>query len=401
MGIPRKAMRWVVLLATLAIVASACGGDSEPETTQAATTTEATSTTQAATNTTSTVAATTTEAAPVGDLSTCPNPLVIQTAWFPEPEYAELYQLTGGEGSIDPESGIFSGPLAADPSITVEVRTGGPYAGYTPAHVHMYADDEVFLGLVPTDAQLTAQAATPVIGVMATMEKSPLGVMWDPATYTINSWEDVGKTGAVVNYFESAFWPPFVVAKGYVSEDQLDGSYDGSPSRFVSEEGAIIQQAYITQEPYKYENDLEGWNKPVQMLLVHDSGYEYYEQQLAIRADRLEEARQCLTAFIPLVQQATVDYMNDPSTVNATMLQAVEDLATFWTFTPESIAYSSQALDEYGIFANGANDTIGDFDMDRLNKFIEDIRIVPAFADMTWTAEDLVTNEFIDPSIGR
>ena len=85
MGIPRKAMRWVVLLATLAIVASACGGDSEPETTQAATTTEATSTTQAATNTTSTMAATTTEAAPVGDLSTCPNPLVIQTAWFPEP----------------------------------------------------------------------------------------------------------------------------------------------------------------------------------------------------------------------------------------------------------------------------------------------------------------------------
>ena len=46
-------------------------------------------------------------------LAECPNPLVFQTDWFPEPEHGALYNLTAGEGSIDAESGRFSGPPSA------------------------------------------------------------------------------------------------------------------------------------------------------------------------------------------------------------------------------------------------------------------------------------------------
>ncbi|MEZ5229413.1 MAG: hypothetical protein R2710_22965 [Acidimicrobiales bacterium] len=37
-----------------------------------------------------------------GNLADCPNPIVIQTDWFPESEHGAVYNLTGGEGSVDP-----------------------------------------------------------------------------------------------------------------------------------------------------------------------------------------------------------------------------------------------------------------------------------------------------------
>ena len=52
----------------------------------------------------------------MGSLSDCPNPIVFQTDWFPEAEHGALYNLTAGDGSIDPESGRFTGVLAADPA---------------------------------------------------------------------------------------------------------------------------------------------------------------------------------------------------------------------------------------------------------------------------------------------
>ncbi len=57
-----------------------------------------------------------------------------------------------------------------------------------------------------------------------------------------------------------------------------------------------------------------------------------------------------------------------------------------------------------GLISNGPNDTLGDFDLDRVNDLIEICRPVYAAlgqeppADLT--ADDIVTNEFIDPSIG-
>ena len=80
-------------------------------------------------------------------LGDCPNPLVIQTDWFPEPEHGALYNLTAGEGSIDGESGRFSGPLAADPSITLEIRAGGPFVGFQQTVALMATDERHLPGL--------------------------------------------------------------------------------------------------------------------------------------------------------------------------------------------------------------------------------------------------------------
>ena len=70
------------------------------------------------------------------DLSAvCPDPLVIQTDWFPEAEHGALYEMVGENPTIDADAKIVSGPLVAhggaETGINIEVRTGGPAIGFT------------------------------------------------------------------------------------------------------------------------------------------------------------------------------------------------------------------------------------------------------------------------------
>jgi len=344
----------------------------------ACSTAETTTTTSEGPTGTSAVTSTTT-AAVSGDLAMCPDPLVIQTDLFPEPEHGALYQLTGGEGSVDPATGRFSGPFAADPPLTVEIRAGGPYLGFQPTTALMYSDDSIFLGYVNTDEQIATFADQPTVAVVAPLEKNPQILMFDPNTYQFESFSDIGESGATVSVFAGQFYTEYHVGTGQLTADQIDPSYDGSPTRFIAEEGALVQQGFATQEPWNCENLFTDWGKPVDYLLIHDSGYEIYSQALGIRADKLDDAaEECLTAFVPLVQQAAVDFMADPGPVNEAILQAVADLASFWVLLPEGVESTVAVMAELDIVANGPNDTLGDFDVDRVEALIDQVRDIPA-----------------------
>ncbi len=385
----RSWFRLLVGLVALALVAAACGGGSDDE----------------AADGESTEAAESEESgdSAAGSLSDCPNPLVIQTDWFPEPEHGAAYNLTAGEGSIDPESGRFSGPLAADPSITLEVRAGGPFIGFQPTVALMATDDDIFLGYVNTDEAIANYEQFPTTAVAAPLDVNPQIIMWDPDTYDIAGWDDVKDTGAVINHFAGASYTEFLVGSGLVDAGQLDGSYDGAPTRFIAEGGALIQQGFATQEPYNYENTFAEWGKPVEFLLIHDSGYELYQGPLAILDDKLDDAaRSCLEAFVPIFQQSIVDFQNDPSTTNAAILQAVVDLDSCWQLTEDSVAETVVQMGSLNIVGNGPDGTIGNFDMDRVNEVIKitDEQVDSIAVPDGLTAEDLVTNEFIDDGIG-
>lgn len=343
------------------------------------------------------------DGAPATGLSQCPDPIVIQTDWFPEPEHGALYNLTAGEGSIDPESGIFTGPLAADPSITVEIRAGGPYIGTQPTVSLLYTDDSIFLGYANTDEQIATYRDTPTLAVMAPLDKNPQILMWDPATYDFDTFTDIGESGAVVNVFPGQFSVDYLVGTGQLEADQIDPSYDGGPTRFINEDGALVQQGFATQEPYNYENTFEDWGKPVDFLLIHDSGYEIYQGTLAIRPDKLDAAaRACLEAFIPLVQQSAVEFQRDPSVTNSVILAAVTDLDSFWVLSEDGVANTVEMMDSLGIVSNGPNDTLGDFDLERIDAVIDQLAELESFdVPEGLTASDIVTNEFIDPTIGR
>lgn len=383
----RTLLRLLAALLGLAMVAAACGSDDDESTDAGSETGDAEGE----------------EAMAEGSLSDCPNPMIFQTDWFPEPEHGALYNLTGGEGSIDVESGRFSGPMAADPSITVEVRAGGPFIGFQPTVALMATDSEIFMGYVNTDEAIANYAEFPTTAVVAPLEINPQIIMWDPETYDIGSWADVKGTEAVISHFAGASYTEYLVGSGLVDESQLDGSYDGSPTRFIGEEGAIIQQGFATQEPYNYENAFAEWGKPVDSLLIHDSGYELYQGPLAILDSKLDDAaRSCLAAFVPIFQQSIVDFQQDPTATNAAILQAVIDLDSFWQLSAESVANTVVEMGALNIVGNGPDQTIGNFDLDRVNEVIKitQDQVPSIVVPEGLTAEDLVTNDYIDSSIG-
>ncbi len=386
----RSRRRWARLAAallTLAMVAAACGSDSEEADAGETTDAESDSDSESA----------------EGSLSDCPNPMVIQTDWFPEPEHGALYNLTAGEGTVDAETGRFTGPLAADPSIELEIRAGGPFIGFQPTVSLMATDDDIFLGYVNTDEAINNYGDFPTTAVVAPLDINPQIIMWDPETYDIESWDDVQETGAVINHFAGASYTEFLAGSGLVDEAQLDPSYDGSPTRFIGEGGSIIQQGFATQEPFNYENVFTEWGKPVEFLLIHDSGFELYQGPLAILDDKLDDAaRSCLSAFVPVFQQSIVDFQQDPDLTNATILQAVVDLDAGWELTEDSVANTVVEMGSLDIVGNGPNQTIGDFDLDRVTEVITltEEQIPSVAVPEGLTAEDLVTNEFIDESIG-
>jgi hypothetical protein len=80
-------------------------------------------------------------------------------------------------------------------------------------------------------------------------------------------------------------------------------------------------------------------------------------------------------------------------------------MASFWVLTGPGEANAVKVMLADKLVSNGPDSTIGNFDMDRVQKFIDDT--IPIFKGVGVDsikdgvkAADVVTNDFIDPSIG-
>jgi len=342
-------------------------------------------------------------AAPVDLAAVCPDPLVIQTNWFPEGEHGGLYEMVGEGYTVDTDQQVVRGPLLTggqDTGIDIELRAGGSAIGNQPVSVVQYTDDSIHLGHANTEGQLLRYDETPVLAVVAPMEINPQMIFWDPETYPeVETLADLGEQETTINVFEAGTFSDVFVAEGIWHADQIDPSYDGSPARFVAEDGAIAQQGFASNEPYTYEH-LEEWGRPVRFQTLHDAGFEVYAQMLAIVPDRLEELRPCLELFVPIAQQAAIDYIEAPDRANAIIIDAVERYNTFWTYDEGLAQYAVETQRDLGIIGNGPDGTLGNFDEQRVQRVIDQVSAAGLDVPEDLTAADLVTNEFVDMNIG-
>ncbi|MCA0145296.1 ABC transporter substrate-binding protein [Blastococcus sp. LR1] len=339
----------------------------------------------------------------------CPDTVVIQTDWNPEAEHGGVYQLVGDDSEIDAGSKSVSGTLVDtngdSTGVTVEIRAGGPAIGFQAVSAQMYSDDDITLGYVDTDEAIQLSDTQPTVGVLAQLEISPQMIMWDPETYPdADEIADLADTDATVRYFEGSAYMDYLTGAGILREEQLDGSYDGAPAAFVASGGKDAQQGFASAEPFIYENEVDAWGKPVEYQLVHDTGFQVYAGSLSVRADKQEELSGCLTELIPVMQQADLDFVEDPSGTNELIIELVEQYDTGWVYGAEVAEYSVETMRELGLVGNGPDETHGNFDMDRLSTLIE--LATPIFTEQGtppadgFTAEQLATNEYIDDSIG-
>ena len=77
-----------------------------------------------------------------------------------------------------------------------------------------------------------------------------------------------------------------------------------------------MQQSFITNEPWLYQNEIEDWGgQPIDFLVVAEFGWEAYPGvgSLSVRPDVIEEEADCLEVLVPRIQQAAVEFAQDPS----------------------------------------------------------------------------------------
>ena len=338
----------------------------------------------------------------------CPSPIIVQTDWHAQAEHGPTYEMLGQD--YEAANGTVRGTLVAsgevDTGVDIEIREGGPAIGWQQVSSQMYQDPDIFFGYVSTDGSVGSSVAQPTVSVVVLLEKNPQMIMWNPDQFPgVERVADLPDDTDIVAFF-GAHYLYWLADQGIVDGSRIDGSYDGGVTRFVAEDGAFAQQGYASSEPYIYESETPEYGKAVKYELLHDMGFETYSQNLGVRPARLEEDRACLELLVPIVQQSAADYVNDGAETNAVILDVNAAYDDGWVYSIGLAEFANKEFGRLGLIGNGPDDTIGNFDMDRVQTLID--QMIPVFANPEInieivegiTAEDIVTNEFIDDSIG-
>jgi hypothetical protein len=256
--------------------------------------------------------------------------------------------------------------------------------------------------MVGTDEQIGSSATQPTVAVFAWYAKNPQIFFWGNPDWNFQGVGDIGKGGQTVLAFSGAAYLDVLVGKGLLNKDQIDTSYTGDPARFVAADGNIVSQGFATSEPYLYEHEVQGWMKPVKFLLL-DQDIPIYQDDLAIRADKLEANRACLQKLVPLLQQSAIDYVHNPGPINTMITDYTSRVKGGSPISAAAGADAVQKMLSLGIVANGTDGVYGSFDNARVQAMINDFG--PVFAargkapQQGLQPSDIVTNEFLDKNI--
>lgn len=337
----------------------------------------------------------------------CPADIRIQTDWNPESEHGHLYELVGDDYTVDSDEKSVTGPLVTSGEYTgvdVTILSGGPATGFTQPNAQMYNDPSIFLAYVGTDEAIAHSGDLPTVGVFAPLQKDPQMLMWDPETYPdVEGIADLGAEGVTIRVFPGGTYIDAFVGQGILSADQIDSTYDGAPAVFVSEGGAIAQQGFASAEPYIYENEVEQWGKPVAYQLINDAGYPKYAAVLSVIPENIDTYSECLTALVPVLQQATVDFFADPQSTIDLVLELVEAYDTGWVYSQGVAEFSVETMLNDGIAGNDANGEMGTVDPERMTELFD--LVTPIYTEQSLpvkegvTVDDIWTDQFLDSSI--
>ena len=391
------------LLLSFAVVASACSSTAATSTPAASVVATSSAVVAGASAAASPSAAGTSAAAryTTNLKGICPDNVVVQTGWYPEADHGFAYQLIGPGGKVDAKKLTYSGPLGST-GVNLEIRAGGPAIGYQKVSSILYQDPSILFGFVGTDEQIGLSKTNPTTQVFADFETTPQAYIWGDQTWDFKTIADIGKSGQTVLGYAGSTYIDVFEGKGLLDPKHVDTSWKGDPSRFVAADGKVIQQAFVTNEPYAYEHDVKAWGKPVKYILT-SSEFPVYEQALSVRSDKLAANSACLKAIIPLFQQATKDYLADPAATNGALLDYSNQVKTSFSLSAGGLAYAAKTIKDLKLSGNGTDGVLGSFDTTREQGLID--LISPVFTKNGKAIKDglkpsdLVDNEFLDKNI--
>lgn len=329
----------------------------------------------------------------------CPAKLVIQTDWFPELEHGGTYQLIGTEGTISADSVNYSGAVQEQYAVgglkEIEINT----INFDKAGSSILLDGEADMAYINMSDVIKDSAAVDMVAIAKTLDKDPQMVMWDPAQYDIQEPADIAGTGADVLHFPGTAYIDYMVASGIMTAEQDVPTYDGSDSQFVSSNGGVIQQGFATNEVYKYENEInwkDGAPADVSFFTVAEMGFDNYPAAITMMRDRVEELDACLKLLVPAMQQAWIDFLNDPQPIMNKMIEINTVHDGFWGLSEAVNEAGFALLESDGFATNSPDGTYCSFDAARVQGLYD--VLAPIYADqgveIADSADSLFTNEY-------
>ncbi len=331
----------------------------------------------------------------------CSPTVAIQTDWYPQAEHGGIYELLGSDYVVDASAGTTTGALivdGVDSGVDLQIRAGGPFIE-SPVVTEMFLDDTIMFGYVGTDVAISRYAEAPTLAVFNALTINPQIILWNADKHPqVSTIAEVAQEVSAVSVFGDRPYMRYLVAQGVVPPEKVDTNYKGNLLLATDD---IAHQGFATSEPYRYRT-LESGAITTAYQLVHDAGWTSYPQNLAINKLRLEELRPCLAALVPILQQAQIDFVNNPERTIATIIDVVTQLNTSWSQTPELARYAVDTMQQLGLVGNGTTPTFGDFESPRIDDFIA--LATPILREQGLTipdiqTSDLATNEFLDVAI--
>lgn len=344
----------------------------------------------------------------------CPANIRIQTDDVPGVEWGFLYSLLDPEDVDILNAGtVVKSPLLVDgqpTGVNLTILTGDAFDGVS-ANVDLYDDENLLLAAVDTDVAILDAVRYPTVGLFAPTLRDARIIYWDAEVYkNLRSIEQIGKTldPEAVDLMSILAAPndlfyDFMVGDEGLGPEQALPEYDGTIQSFLDAAGAVAQQGDLLVDPYLLELPETGLTNPYGFQLIDNAGY-HRDTLLSTRPQSLVRYADCFTVLIPVLQQALADYLDDPDATNDLLVDLSAKLG-HPQLTAELVEYGFETMIEQRFAGNGRDDAIGDVNLGRLHELFDGA--IPAWEALDISvpdgrdADDLATNQFIDPSIGR
>jgi hypothetical protein len=341
----------------------------------------------------------------------CPADIRIQTDDMPRVEWGFLY------GLLDPDDiriGVdsVSAPLIIDGEESgsrLTILLGDPDDGVS-ANIELHDDPSILLGAVDTDIAILDARRYPTVGVFAPLLRDPRIAYWDARVHPgIPTVQVIGgqatPDGSALLPFVTTPGDPFgdyAVGARFLTPEQILTDPPPSIQGLLDADGVPAQTGDLLTDPYRFEQLTES-PESFAWQLIDDAGYERDAGVLSARPQSLVRYPECLAVLVPVLQHALVDYLDDPEETTALVVELSARLGDV-EYDAGLAAAALEMMHAEDIVGNGSNTAIGDIELGRLRDLFD--VAVPAWKraglDVPREVEpdDVVTNQFIDRSIG-
>ncbi len=347
----------------------------------------------------------------------CPADIRIQTDDLPRVEWGFLYSL------LDADALVITEPKRGQDSVSAPLLIGGKPSGSTltillgdpddgvSGNVALYDDPSILLAAVDTDAALLDSVRYPSVGVFAPLRRDSQIVYWDAGVYSgVRSIRQFGarltpdgQTLASVDSIAGDPFNAFAIGSGLLTTEQVVTDDEAGVAGFLAGGGVSGRLGDILLDPYLLALPGVGSTNAVAWQLLDQAGYPRDGGVLAARPQALVQRSDCLTTLVPVMQQALVDYLDDPQKTTELLVR----LSAEFGDPGYDLALATAALelfDSADLVGSGRDGTIGDLDFGRIRDLVA--KGVPAWktggldVPPGVVADDIATNRFIDWSIG-